>query len=102
MSAVVPAVWSDLLTGERSWGDSTRLVTAWDAITAGIPGAQTDPAEGLASLAEDWGLVPERGQVQCPAQELTERVISRWALGAPHLADVPASAVRRVIQRAVA
>ena len=54
---VLPAWASAVLTGERAWGDRSRLLRAWGAVRAAAAQAlalPSDPVEGLRALGARW------------------------------------------------
>ncbi len=96
LARLLPAVWSELLSGEIGWGDPARLRTAWEVVGTARGVGSSDPVTGLLELVEQWGLSTD-GWVPIDRDALTRRIMRRWSDGIPHLAAVPEPAVRRVV-----
>lgn len=96
LAGLLPAVWSELLSGESCWGDPARLRTAWEVVSSARGIGSIDPVTDLLDLVEQWGLSTD-SWAPVDVDAVTRRIMRRWSDGIPHLAAVPEPAVRRVV-----
>ncbi|MDX8146961.1 daptide-type RiPP biosynthesis dehydogenase [Lentzea sp. BCCO 10_0061] len=89
-AAVVPAVWTRIMAGDRRYGDAGRLVEAWSWISDGTP------VSGLHSLLRRWDLAPSLVSTADQRAEASRRAERSWGGRLPMLADLTAADVEEV------
>ena len=102
---VLPAWASAVLTGERAWGDRSRLLRAWGAVRAAAAQAlalPSDPVEGLRALGARWAPADPAARIGFAAAEIADRCARRWGAGLPMLGSLDARALTAVIEDALA
>ncbi|WP_017569544.1 daptide-type RiPP biosynthesis dehydogenase [Nocardiopsis halotolerans] len=97
LATVTPGLWARVLEGDRTWGDTDRLLRIWAAAARAVPGVlPEDPVAGVRCLAERWGIRPVPPDALDTAT-VADTSLHHWGRGLPGLDGLTVEDVRAVV-----
>lgn len=95
LAGVLPVLWRQITSGNQALGSASRLQRIWERVAATAPGIlPDDPAEGVARLAQRWGITPPVG---FDVDAVVRSTLRRWGAGLPMLAGISSAQLREIV-----
>lgn len=94
--SILPTIWGAIADGDRRWGSTERLASAWSWVRAVMPELPLDIRDGLATLFQRCA----RRTIDAPSASMrmqaSERVRTSWGGSLPALGRIVPEAIDQI------
>ncbi len=94
--SILPTIWGAIADGDRRWGSTERLASAWSWVRAVMPELPLDIRDGLATLFQRWGLRTIDAPSASMRMQASERVRISWGGSLPALGRIAPEAIDQI------
>ncbi|MFD7534446.1 daptide-type RiPP biosynthesis dehydogenase [Streptomyces sp. NPDC059819] len=103
VAALLPPLWRAVADGDERLGSARRLLRVWRCLRAAGPaGLPADPARGIASLIDGWGIGRRLTGSARQLDDIARATVRAWGAGLPMLGSLERGDVRALLAEAAA